>query len=194
MVTIREANNIATVTIGEQAWMAQNLDVSKFQNGDSIRQARTNEEWEKAGKLKQPAWCYYNNDATNGKKYGKLYNWYAVTDKRGLAPKGFHIPDTTEWRNMINELGERTAGERIKSVSGWLYKNSDSVESDFAGVPAGFRNADGEFSSARIGGYWWSASEIPPGAKYYNITYFSEVINSDSGDKEKGFSVRCIRN
>ena len=191
---VKETDNIYTVTIGEQNWMAQNLDVSKFQNGDSIPEARTNEEWKRAGKLKQPAWCHYNNDTANTKKYGKLYNWYAVTDKRGLAPKGFHIPDTTEWIKLINELGERTAGEKIKSVSGWLYKNDDSLESDFAGIPAGFRNSDGEFFNARIGGYWWSSSESHPlDAKYYTITYFSAAINSDNGEKQKGYSVRCIK-
>lgn len=75
-----------TVTIGTQVWRTKNLDVATFRNGDSIPQAKTNEEWEKAAENQQPAWCYYNNDPANGAKYGKLYNWYAVNDSRGLAP------------------------------------------------------------------------------------------------------------
>ena len=72
--------------------MSKNLNVSRFRNGEIIFEAKTIEEWEKAGENKTPAWCYYNNNPTNGAKYGKLYNWYAVNDIRALAPKGWHIP------------------------------------------------------------------------------------------------------
>ena len=88
-----------TITIGTQVWMTKNLDVATFRNGDPIPQAKTDEEWEKAGENQQPAWCYYDNDPANGAKYGKLYNWYAVNDSRGLAPVGYHIPSDAEWTN-----------------------------------------------------------------------------------------------
>jgi len=80
------------VVIGSQTWMAENLNVSHFLNGDPIPHVQTNEEWLKAAENRRPAWCYYNNDPVNGKKYGKLYNWFAVNDSRGLAPPGWHIP------------------------------------------------------------------------------------------------------
>jgi uncharacterized protein (TIGR02145 family) len=109
-----------TVTIGTQVWMTKNLDVDKFRNGDPIQQVKTSEEWEKANINKQPAWCYYDNDPLNGTKYGKLYNWYAVHDQRGLAPIGFHIPTIDEWTKLINYLGgESIAGKKIKNTSGW---------------------------------------------------------------------------
>ena len=79
-VTDIDGNTYKTVTIGEQTWMAENLNVSKFRNGDEIPEAKTNEEWIKAGNEGKPAWCYYENIPANGEKYGKLYNWYAVTD------------------------------------------------------------------------------------------------------------------
>ena len=85
-----------TVTIGHQVWTTNNLDESTFRNGDFIIEAKTDQEWEVAGKLATPAWCYYNNDPANGTKYGKLYNWHAVNDPRGLAPEGFHIPSDVE--------------------------------------------------------------------------------------------------
>ncbi len=107
-------------TIGTQVWMAKNLNVSTFRNGDTIPEAKTNEEWEKAGNNKQPAWCYYDNDTKKGAKYGKLYNWYAVIDPRGLAPTGYHIPLNEEWASLYYFLGnEDGSGKKIKSANGW---------------------------------------------------------------------------
>ena len=109
-----------SVTIGTQVWMTKNLDVSTFRNGEPIPQSKTDEEWEKAGQNKQPAWCYYENDPANGAKYGKLYNWYAVIDSRGLAPVGYHIPSDAEWTKLTDFLGgEKVAGTKMKSKSGW---------------------------------------------------------------------------
>ena len=109
-----------TVTIGKQVWMTKNLDVSTFRNGDPIPEAKTDEAWKAAGENKQPAWCYYDNDPKNGTKYGKLYNWYAVNDPRGLAPAGYHIPTDAEWTVLTNYLGgEDVAGKKMKSTSGW---------------------------------------------------------------------------
>ena len=119
-VCISIFGQIQTVTIGTQVWMTKNLDVSSFRNGDGIPQAKTDEEWEAAGDNKQPAWCYYENNAANGTKYGKLYNWYAVNDARGLAPAGYHIPTDEEWTVLSTFLGgEDVAGKKMKSTSGW---------------------------------------------------------------------------
>ncbi len=108
------------VTIGNQLWMTKNLDVSTFRNGDPIPEAKTRQEWEKAGENKQPAWCYYNNDPNNGAKYGKLYNWHAVSDLRGLAPIGYHIPTHKEWDLLTDYLGGLIySGTKMKSKNGW---------------------------------------------------------------------------
>ena len=107
-------------TIGTQVWMTKNLDVSIFRNGDVIPQASSDEAWKAAGENKQPAWCYYDNDPKNGAKYGKLYNWYAVNDPRGLAPEGYHIPTDAEWTVLTDYLGgESIAGKKMKATSGW---------------------------------------------------------------------------
>jgi hypothetical protein len=109
-----------TVTIGTQVWMTKNLDVATFRNGDPIPEAKTKEEWTKAGQNKQPAWCYYDNDPANGAKYGKLYNWFAVNDPRGLAPIGYHVPTDPEWTKLTDFLGGiGVAGAKMKSKSGW---------------------------------------------------------------------------
>jgi uncharacterized protein (TIGR02145 family) len=99
--------------------MTENLNVSTFRNGDPIPEAKTKEEWESAVNNHQPAWCYYDNDPKNGAKYGKLYNWYAVSDPRVLAPNGWHIPIDAEWSILENYLGE-DAGKKMKNASGWV--------------------------------------------------------------------------
>ena len=113
------------VKIGTQTWTSKNLDVSTFRNGEVIPEAKSKDEWDKAISNEQPAWCYYDNDVQNGKIYGKLYNWYAVNDSRGLAPKGYHIPNNEEWKILTKFLGgEDTAGWKMKSKTGWKAWNS----------------------------------------------------------------------
>ena len=108
------------IKIGAQTWTTKNLDVSKFRNGEAIPLAKTNAEWALAGQNQQPAWCYYENKGENGIKYGKLYNWYAVNDPRGLAPSGYHIPTDAEWTILTDYLGgDSIAGAKMKSTSGW---------------------------------------------------------------------------
>jgi uncharacterized protein (TIGR02145 family) len=193
LVTQTDPNK--SVKIGTQTWMAENLNVSTFRNGDPILQAKTDEEWKKAGENKQPAWCYYDNDPANGEKYGKLYNWYAVNDPRGLAPQGWHIPSKTE----LTELKSNGATvEGMKSKSGWNDYNGRSGngtnESGFSGLPGGWRSINGYFDFVGNHGYWWSSSE---GAKYnacYHILDSSGAfVLVDVQFNPVGMSVRCLK-
>jgi len=119
-VVVDNKGPIKGVAIGTQVWTTKNLDVATFRNGDAIPQAKTDEEWKAASDNKQPAWCYYDNKAANGTKYGKLYNWYAVNDARGLAPSGWHVPTDEEWTVLSTYLGgKEVAGKKMKSASGW---------------------------------------------------------------------------
>ena len=99
------------VTICNQYWMPKNLDVDHYRNGDPIPQVTDPEVW---GTLTTGAWCYYNNDPANGAVYGKLYNWYAVNDPRGLAPAGWHIPTEAEMIVMSDCLGVGSCRWKIK--------------------------------------------------------------------------------
>ena len=119
--TTSKSQTLETVNIGDQIWTTQNLSVNKFRNGDIIPLAKTSEEWEAAGLAEKPAWCYYESIAKNGSKYGKLYNWYAVHDTRGLAPVGYHIPSDSEWDILVENIGgDKIAGKKMKSITGWL--------------------------------------------------------------------------
>ena len=117
IVTLTSEGYSQTVTIGTQVWTSKNLDVTTYRNGDVIPHVQDQEAW---ATLTTGAWCYYNNDPANGTKYGKLYNWYAVNDARGLAPQGYHIPSEAEWDTLLHYLGGCFAADtKMKSSSGW---------------------------------------------------------------------------
>jgi uncharacterized protein (TIGR02145 family) len=198
LLTGMEVRAQETVTIGKQVWTSKNLDVDKFRNGDPIPQAQTAEEWRKAGDNKQPAWCYYDNDPINGRKYGKLYNWYAVNDQRGLAPAGFHIPTTLEWEDLVDFLGGIIdAAKKMKSTSGW-HENNGSNESGFNGLSGGYRYCDFTISTfEKMGdhGYWWSTSDVNMSAEAWtrSINYGYGGVNRELKRKNSGCYVRCLK-
>lgn len=183
-----------TVTIGTQVWATKNLDVSFFRNGDPIPEAKTDEEWLAAGRKEQPAWCYYNNDPANGEKYGKLYNWYAVNDPRGLAPSGYHIPTDEDWTRLTDFLGgESKAGMKMKSTEFWaeIEGKYATNESGFSGLPGGCRMSDGSFSGIGKLTYYWSSTVNVSFASYLHLSLISAfMVNSYRAD---GVSVRCLR-
>ena len=125
----QEKKNYAFVTIGSQVWMQKNLDVDCFRNGDIIPEVKSNEEWVRYGNEGKPAWCYYNNDPSSGNIYGKLYNWYAVMDSRGLAPTGWIIPGDWEWYQASELLGgDNDAGGGLKAISHWSKPNQGATK------------------------------------------------------------------
>lgn len=192
------SNNLyaqSTVKIGHQIWMTKNLDVVKFRNGDPIQQAKTNEEWARAGKEGKPAWCNYDNDSANGIQYGKLYNWFAVNDLRGLAPAGWHVPKDPEWTILTDFLGGiEEAGTKMKSTSGWKKNGNGNNTSGWSGLPGGLSYSNGLFSS--IGGYggWWSSTADDASAAWARNLYYGHVnVAKITFYKEGGYSVRCLR-
>jgi uncharacterized protein (TIGR02145 family) len=184
-----------SVRIGTQIWAAENLNVDRFRNGDPIPQAKSNEEWEKAGENQQPAWCYYDNNPANGVKYGKLYNWYAVNDPRGLAPNGWHIPNFEEWIILEDNLGGE-AGKKMKSTSGWINNGNGDNTSGFNAVPGGWGGGN-IYDSAGECAYWWSCSEqvtiLGNDASYRSLRWNDESLNIDYIDMSHGQSVRCLK-
>jgi uncharacterized protein (TIGR02145 family) len=198
LLTISSFGFSQTVKIGNQVWTNKNLNVATFRNGETIPQAKTDEEWSAASQNKKAAWCYYGNDPKNGTKYGKLYNWYAINDPRGLAPLGYHIPTDQEWTVLSNFLGGRdVAGKKMKSSSGWPRDNNGTNSSAFAGLPGGYRSYDGELHLIGSLGHWWSASEDDESygmsAWFQSLGQFDIYVQRDSQEKGHGMSVRCVK-
>lgn len=135
-------NSIQTVKIGAQQWATKNLDVFAYRNGDIIPEVKDPDEW---SKLTTGAWCYYNNDDSKGVVYGKLYNWFAVNDPRGLAPVGYHIATDLEWKLLTNYLGgKNTAGRQLKSKNFWKKSFKVGIDSrGFKAMPGGYAYSEG---------------------------------------------------
>jgi len=185
------------VKIGEQIWMSDNLNIGYFRNGEIIPHAKTDNEWFIAGKKRSPAWCYLNNDPENEAKYGKLYNWYAVNDPRGLAPRGWYVPTDGDWTKLTVFIGEDDADIKLKSSWGWPMDNNNGTdEYGFSALPGSTRHLNGSFNEDCDEGFWWSSSEnkIEDLAWRRSILFFSGMdLVRDSNTKESGCSVRCIR-
>jgi uncharacterized protein (TIGR02145 family) len=174
--------------------MAQDFSGTHFRNGDLIPHIESNEEWKRADENKKPAWCYYNNDPANGPKYGKLYNWYAVSDPRGLCPVGWHIPREAEWTELNNALGGKdVAGNKMKNTSGWKDNGNGNNSSGFSGLPGGRRYVGGAFNDIGTDGFWWTFDDDwPHGLAYYDGGFHQYVTYMDE-ENWSGFSVRCLR-
>jgi uncharacterized protein (TIGR02145 family) len=180
-----------TRDIGTQRWMSKNLNLSTFSNGDSIFEAKTKEEWLSAADKGLPAYCNYNF-SSDVRFPGKLYNWYAVNDPRGLAPKGSHIPNDDEWNLLVTYLGgENSAGLKMKSTYGWKKYNNGNLSYGFNGTPAG-QMGEG-FSNLTDRGFWWSSTESSNGRAWFrSIHWFDNIAERGNQEKMFGYSVRCI--
>ncbi len=194
-----DGNVYKTVTIGTQTWMSENLKVSKYNDGTTIPNITDNTQWQNDT---TGTWSYYNNDTVNNSKYGKLYNWFAVSKtsngNKNVCPTGWHIPTDNEWTVLIDYLGgENVAGGKMKEVdtTSWNSPNTDASNTSlFSALPGGFRNDNGGYNSFGSFGGWWSSSE---GSIYYAWyrSLFNFIGNATRGYylKEGGLSVRCLR-
>jgi uncharacterized protein (TIGR02145 family) len=184
------------IKIDKQIWMPKNLDVTKFNNGDSIPEAKSNSEWVKAMKNGTAAWCYYDNSQVNGEKYGILYNWYAINDKRGIAPSGYHIPIKEDWFELITFLGgNNPAGKKLKSKKGWAEQGNGTDVYDFCGLPGGFRDESGDFNNMGSLAMFWTTTKFKENDRVYfiNLDWGTNDCDDLIGAKGYGFSVRCIK-
>jgi uncharacterized protein (TIGR02145 family) len=191
---VNKSKDLGTVRIGSQKWAVANLNVTTFRNGDTIPEARTNEEWEAAGESGKPAWCYYNNDAKIGLKFGKLYNWYAVNDPRGLAPVGWTLPTDADWSELTYYSGgQEAAGKKLKSTSAWIEGNNGNNETGFTGLPGGYRVENGKFLNIGSIGTWWSSTESKAQTAIDHYLAMSGSLSKSSSPRQRGESVRCLR-
>jgi uncharacterized protein (TIGR02145 family) len=190
-------NTYHTVKIGTQTWMVENLKTTKYRNGDLIPNVTTNTIW---STLTTGAWCNYNNTEVYSSKYGKLYNWYAVSDSRNIAPVGWHVPSDAEWTTLTTYLGgENIAGGKLKESGtiNWTSPNTDATnETSFSALPSGNRgNSDGTFQEQGSGSFWWSFTELNSLYAYFrSVGYSGAGVGRSGSGKMNGLAVRCVKN
>ena len=198
IVTDIDGNVYHTVTICDQAWLVENLKTTKYRNGDPIDNVLGDANW--ASLIYTGAYCWYNNDVAYKSTYGALYNYWAVSDSRKIAPLGCHVPSIDEWNTLINCLGGASESwwGKLKETgtAHWLTPNTDANNSSgFFALPGGDREAiEGKFEMMGLEGFWWSSTQDnAPGAKLL-VLYYNYLNGYTSGYYFRGgFSVRCLR-
>lgn len=195
-VTDIDGNTYLPVTICNQVWTSSNLNVTHYRNGDLIPQVTDPTAW---ANLTTGAWCYYNNDPANGAIYGKLYNWFAVNDPRGLAPQGWHIASDAEMTSLTTCLGgELIAGGFMKEIgtTHWASPNTGATNSTgFIGLPGGYRSFFGVFADVTLGGNWWTSTQANATEGWLRkLSYNNANLTRLGATKTLGLSVRCIKN
>lgn len=196
-MTDQDGNMYATIAIGTQIWMAENLRSTTYANGDPIPNVTDGTQW--TWQLTTGAWANFENNSAYDIPYGKLYNWYSVVDARNVCPTGWHVPTDAEWTVLSNFLGgESVAGGKMKSTGTqhWLLVNTGATnESGFSALPGGYRgDPNGEFPAFGSMGNWWSTSESSAWSSWRRTlgNYFEDISPSPDGAKHYGYSVRCL--
>jgi uncharacterized protein (TIGR02145 family) len=195
------AGKYAAIRIGIQKWMTTNLAVSRYRNGDHIPQVKDPIKW---ANLTTGGWCWYNNDSATSAVYGKLYNWYAVNDPRGLAPTGWHVPSDAEWDTLSTHLGDFVGGGKLKDTGTieagtglWHAPNTGATnKTGFTGLPGGQRGYDGSFYSIGYLGSWWSSTQAYTDIAVSRYLLYSNGYINGNGNAyrmKEGYSIRCIK-
>jgi uncharacterized protein (TIGR02145 family) len=191
-VTDIDGNLYKTVKIGSQWWMAENLKVTRYRNGDTISIVSDGAEWSSQS---LGAYCWSNNDISKKATYGALYNWYTLTDNRIVAPVGWHIPTDAEWTILTTFLGgDSIAGGKLKSTSGWFAEGNGTDISGFNAIPVGFRDYEGNFLSPLGDAVFWSLTEHDTDYAFFRSLYAqgNDIIRGTTYKRE-GLSVRCVQ-
>jgi uncharacterized protein (TIGR02145 family) len=193
-----DGNVYHVVKIGDQDWLVENLKVTHYRNGDAVPNVTGDAAWEGLAELEKGAYCDYGNNPANGNIYGRLYNFYAVRDSRGLAPAGWHVATDAEWTTMTTFLGgEGVAGGKLKEtgLTHWMTPNTDATNSSgFTALPGGFRWFSGVYEYNGLGGVWWTSTagtDIDGTTRY--LDYQAPDCMRDLNNMRHGASVRCVR-
>ena len=190
-----DGNEYQVVVIGDHIWMAENLKVTHYRNGDPIPHLTSDSEWTSTS---SGAYCAYDNNEDNVETYGRLYNWYAVDDSRNIAPEGWHVPTDDEWQTLVDYLGgSSVAGGKLKEAGTehWNSPNTGATnESGFTALPGGYRGDYGYYYYMGYYGYFWSSMEDYSGNAWRREpVYNNSEVYRISSSKQYGFSVRCLR-
>ena len=189
-----DGNIYDVVSIGNQCWLKENLNVSTFSNGEQIPEITSGSQW---ATTSSPGWCYYENNIENGITYGKLYNAYALNDPRGIAPEGWRVPTPTDWEVLFDYLGGVDIAGKHMKVSGdgnFGQNNTGTNSSGFSALPAGRRvgNTGASNQGSFATGGQWANFAATEGSFYINNVDYIYILNW-GGDENNGNSVRLIK-
>ena len=202
-VTDIENNTYRTIQIGTQVWMAENLKVSKYNNGVTIPNITDKNEW---ANTSSGAWCYFNNNPSYNLHYGKLYNLFAVINSNKLCPTGWHVPTDNEWSILINYLDpflnggydDNAVGGKLKSTGTQFWKSPNADATNSSGLsllPGGARGNLGDFGvigttgALTAAGFFWASTF----GAYRHVKSTDGIVGRLSYGNEVGFSVRCMK-
>ncbi len=195
---IKEIDDFESVKIGNNIWMTKNLNVDKLNNGEKIYESKNIEDWVKKNNEKKPSFCYYKFNSKDSHKYGKIYNYYALTSD--LAPKGWHVAMKSEWNELMNKYQN--------STSSLMYLDNDieSNESGFSSFLCGYLVCDlgggGTYYpnfSDQSTGWWYSSSKtdllkaVLLDMNNFYIQEYGENNNTNQNLISSGFYIRCVR-
>jgi len=183
-------NQYTTITINGEEWFRENLKTNRYANGDTIENVPTPGDW---GLRTSGAWAYYNNDISNNSNFGKLYNWYAVSDVRGLCPTGWHVATDADWTSLSANYGtDAVAGKELKATALWTSPNTNTNSSGFGALPGGGRGSL-NFGDLFNKGFWWTNTAYSSAAWARRMEFSSNTLIRYSEDTKYGFSVRCVK-
>jgi uncharacterized protein (TIGR02145 family) len=187
-----DGNAYTSVVIGTQEWLSQNLKTTKYCNGDPLVTDLISISWQSSS---VGAWAYYNDDPTMNDTFGKLYNFYAVTDTRGVCPCGWHVPTTIEWNTLADFLGgPTTSGGTLKSTTNWNTPNTGATNaSGFGAKGGGYRLSNGNYSQQNVYGYFWTKNTFGSEGVYRRLNFDTAAVQSLFYSKRGGLSVRCLK-
>jgi len=193
-VTDIDGNIYKTVRIGDQWWMAENLKVTHYQNGDPIPNVIDKTEWIN---LNTGAYCSYLNDENNATTYGMLYNWFAIDDTRNIAPEGWRVPYNEEWQDLVYYLGgDSIAGGKLKEIgiTHWRDPNTGATdEFGFCALPGGYCSNTGNFIGFRRLASLWASGTYERKHCWFLYDDVSDISSNPVQTNYFGSSVRCIR-
>jgi uncharacterized protein (TIGR02145 family) len=192
-VTDYDGNVYKTITIGTQTWMAENLKTTHYRNGDAIPNVTNGATWQS---LTTGAWCDYKNMPGTSSVFGKLYNFYAVTDARNIAPTGWHVPTDAEWNTMVTYLGSAPA-DKLKETGNnhwFLYNTTATNSSGFSAIAGGSHDWLSYNILLGQAGFWWTCTEYDAStADFWAMYDDDDAVNNDILDKTYGYSIRCVQ-
>jgi uncharacterized protein (TIGR02145 family) len=195
MVSDIEGNVYATISIGAQVWMADNLRVTKYNDGSAIPYVTNNID---LTALTTGAFSWFDNNEANGSVYGALYNWHTISSGK-ICPTGWHVPSDSEWTTLINFLGgESLAGGKLKAIgtAHWNSPNTGATnDSGFTALPAGYLFDNGNYNSLGNVTHWWSSTEEDSDSAYDRYVYFqNSTATKGTYSKQVFYSCRCLKN